>query len=103
MKPHNRPFICSQCKLAYADSNYFWTHNKCDMKGCSYIICATCIIDDEDEENLKEKLLKDEPVLLAASKGIVNRKKDTEQTIPEFGVCIPIKSKHIKVQRFKRI
>ena len=73
------------------------------MKGCSYIICATCIIDDEDEENLKEKLLKDEPVLLAASRGIVNRKKDSEQTIPEFGVCIPIKSKQIKVQRFKRI
>ena len=41
--------------------------------------------------------------MLKASKAIINRKKDSEQTLPEYGVCIPINSKSIKLQRFKRL
>ena len=76
---------------------------KCDHLGCNYVICATCRIDDEKEGTLKHKLLGDNPVLLEATGDIVNRKKETEQALPNFGVCIPICSKHIKIQKFKKL
>lgn len=76
---------------------------KCSGPNCSYMICATCRIDDEKEEKLKEKLLEHHPVLLKVCGSIVNRKREGEKTIPEYGVCIPICSKKIKVQKFKKI
>jgi hypothetical protein len=52
---------------------------------------------------LKKKLLRGNPVLLKACGDIVNRRKEGEQTIPNYGVCIPIHSKQIKIQKFKKI
>lgn len=33
----------------------------------------------------------------------MNRKSDNERTIPNYGVCIQIESKKIKIQRFKKL
>ena len=38
-----------------------------------------------------------------ACRDIVNRKKQIEQYIPTYGVCIPISSKKIKIFKFKKI
>lgn len=76
---------------------------KCDYPGCGFVICATCRIDDEKEQTLKQKLLGDNQVLLNAAGDIVNRKTEAEQRLPNFGICIPISSKQIKIRQFKKI
>ena len=34
---------------------------------------------------------------------MVNRKKENEKKLPTYGVCIPIMSKKIKIQKFKKV
>lgn len=98
---HERPFICSNCNLAYSHTNYFWNHLKCTQDNCNYVICALCRLESEDKDSLKRRLLGKDEELLYACTEIVNRKKEGERVIPTYGVCIPIMSKKIKIQRFK--
>ncbi len=98
-----RPFICSNCSFSYSHSNFFWNHLKCKNDGCDYKICALCRIESEDTQRLKKRLLESDEVLLNACTEIVNRKPDSQKKIPTYGVCIPISSKRIKIQKFKKV
>ena len=52
-QPMVRPFICSDCNIHYAHTNYIWIHQKCQVINCQHMICAKCRLENENEQVLK--------------------------------------------------
>ena len=99
-----RPFICTNCGLAFSHANYIWYHKQCLREGCQHKICAYCRLDSEKEEDLKEKVFENQQEELKnACTHIVNRKKDVDRHIPSYGVCILMTSKQVKIVKFKTL
>jgi hypothetical protein len=42
MKMYQRPFICSECSMAFFHNNYLKNHLKC--MNCEFYVCANCQI-----------------------------------------------------------